>query len=59
MKTKKEIQNEDKFSKSQIIKSKSFIDNTDFLKAVLKDNKKYTLTEVKEIIKKFMKGKVE
>lgn len=59
MKNKKEKQNEDMFSKSQIIKSKSFIDNADLLKAVLKENKKYTLTEVKEIIKNYMKGKVE
>ncbi len=60
MKTsKKEIKNtEDKFSKEQIVKSKRFRNNIDLLNAVLKENKQYTLKEVEEIIKNFMKGKV-
>lgn len=60
MKTsKKEIKNtEDKFSKEQIVKSKRFRNNIDLLNAILKENKKYTLKEVEEIIKNFMKGKV-
>lgn len=60
MKTsKKEIKNtEDKFSKEQIVKSKRFRKNIDLLNAILKENKQYTLKEVEEIIKNFMKGKV-
>ncbi|MDY5647126.1 MAG: hypothetical protein SPF22_09000 [Candidatus Onthovivens sp.] len=60
MKTsKKEIKNtEDKFSKEQIVKSKRFRNNIDLLNAILKENKQYTLKEVEEIIKNFMKGKV-
>lgn len=60
MKTsKKEIRNtEDKFSKEQIVKSKRFRNNIDLLNAILKENKQYTLKEVEEIIKNFMKGKV-
>lgn len=60
MKTsKKEIKNtEDKFSKEQIVKSKRFRNNMDLLNAILKENKQYTLKEVEEIIKNFMKGKV-
>ncbi len=60
MKTsKKEIKNtEDKFSKEQIVKSKRFRNNVDLLNAVLKESKQYTLKEVEEIIKNFMKGKV-
>lgn len=49
---------EDKFSKEQIVKSKKFQNNVDLLNAVLKENKKYTLKEVNEIIKNFKKGKV-
>lgn len=49
---------EDKFSKEQIVKAKKFQDNVDLLNAVLKENKKYTLKEVNEIIKNFKKGKV-
>lgn len=60
MKTsKKEIKNtEDKFSKEQIVKSKRFRNNIDLLNAILKENRQYTLKEVEEIIKNFMKGKV-
>lgn len=60
MKTsKKEMKNtEDKFSKEQIVRSKRFRNNIDLLNAILKENKQYTLKEVEEIIKNFMKGKV-
>lgn len=50
---------EDKFLKQQIVNSKTFNHDVDLLNAVLKDNKKYTLKEVDEIIKNFKKGKVK
>ncbi|MBR3697603.1 MAG: hypothetical protein IKM97_05030 [Clostridia bacterium] len=46
------------FSKQQIINSKKFALNKDFLNANLDDNKQYTLDEVEEKIKEFKKGKV-
>lgn len=49
---------EDKFSKEQIVTSKNFRSEVDLLNALLKENKKYTIKEVNEIIKKFKKGKV-
>lgn len=55
---KEEKKVEYKYSKEQIVKSKTFINNVDLLKAILEDNKEYTIKEVKEIINNFMKGKV-
>lgn len=60
MKTsKKEIKKitEDKFTKEQIVNSKTFIENRDLLRAVLED-KSYSKKEVNEIIKNYKKGKV-
>ncbi len=56
-KTEKVV-NENKFTKEQIVNSKKFAKNVDLLRATLKENKKYTLKEVYEIIENFMKGKV-
>ena len=56
-KTEKVV-NENKFTKGQIVNSKKFAKNADLLRATLKENKKYTLKEVYEIIENFMKGKV-
>lgn len=61
MKTKKEEKvqiQEDKFTKEQLVKSKMFSDRIDLLNALLKDNRKYSIKEVNEIINKFLKGKV-
>lgn len=49
---------EDRYIKEQIVKSKKFANNVDLLNATLKDDKKYTLQEVNEIIENYMKGKV-
>ena len=49
---------EDTYSKEQIVKSKRFANYVDLLNATLKDNKKYTLNQVEEIIINYMKGKV-
>lgn len=58
--TKKEVKKvaEEKYTKEQIVNSKTFINNRDLLNAVLKENKKYTKIEIDEIIKNYMKGKV-
>ena len=52
--TKKKLVNEEKYTKSQIVNSKIYISNRD----LLKENKKYTKIEIDEIIKNYMKGKV-
>lgn len=48
---------EEKFTKEQIVNSKTFIDNRDLLKAILED-KSYSKKEINEIIKNYKKGKV-
>lgn len=55
--TEKQI--EPSFSKSQLIKSKRFIDECDLLNALLSDNKTYTIDEVVKLIDDFKKGKVK
>ncbi len=57
--TKKEVKKvtEEKYTKEQIVNSKTFINNRDLLNAVL-ENKSYSKTEVNEIIKNYKKGKV-
>lgn len=57
--TKKEVKKvaEEKYTKEQIVNSKTFINNRDLLNAVL-ENKSYSKKEINEIIKKYRKGKV-
>nr|DAY80491.1 MAG TPA: hypothetical protein [Caudoviricetes sp.] len=57
--TKKEVKKvaEEKYTKEQIVNSKTFINNRDLLNAVL-ENKSYSKKEINEIIKKYKKGKV-
>ncbi|MEF2641436.1 MAG: hypothetical protein U0O04_03485 [Clostridia bacterium] len=57
--SKKEIKKvtEDKFSKEQIVNSKTFINNRDLLNAVLED-KSYSKKEINKIIENYKKGKV-
>ena len=43
---------------TQIVNSKIYISNRDLLNAVLEENEKYSKTEIDEIIKNYMKGKV-
>lgn len=60
--TKKDTKNkitEDKYTKNQIVNSKTFKANKDLLNAVLKENKSYTKKEVNEIIKNYKEGKVK
>lgn len=49
---------EDKYTKKQIVNSKTFINNKDLLKAVLKEDKSYSKKEINEIIENYKKGKV-
>ena len=49
---------EEKYTKNQIIKSKTFIDNKDLLNAILKEDKSYSKQEINKIIEKYKKGKV-
>ena len=49
---------EEKYTKNQIVKSKTFIDNKDLLNAVLKEDKSYSKKEINEIIENYKKGKV-
>lgn len=49
---------EDTYSKEQIVKSRRFANYVDLLNATLKDDKKYTLSQVENTIINYMKGKV-
>ena len=49
---------EDTYSKEQIVKSRRFANYVDLLNATLKDDKKYTLSQVQNTIINYMKGKV-
>ncbi len=57
--TKKEVKKvaEEKYTKEQIVNSKTFINNRDLLNAVL-ENKSFSKKEINEIIKNYKKGKV-
>lgn len=58
MATKKETQQESKFTKEQILASKKYSNRRDAIVAILSDNKTYTLEQVDSLLEKFMKGKV-
>lgn len=60
MKTSKKENNvtEEKYTKNQIVKSKTFINNKDLLNAILKDDKSYSKQEINKIIENYKKGKV-
>ena len=57
--TKKEVKKitEEKYTKEQIVNSKTFINNRDLLDAILED-KSYSKKEINEIIENYKKGKV-
>jgi hypothetical protein len=54
---KKEVK-ENKFSKEQLLESQKYKDERDLINALLKEDKKYSLSDVDKIIDDFMKGKV-
>jgi hypothetical protein len=50
---------EPKFTKESLVNSKRFRDNCDLVSALLKDDVEYTISEVEDMIAKYMKGKVK
>lgn len=50
---------ENRFSKQQLLASKRFRDRRDILETILADGKQYTVNEAKELMEKYMKGKVK
>lgn len=52
------VNNDNVYTKEQILKSKKYKNRADLLKAILKDSKQYTLDQVNNEIEKFMKRKV-
>lgn len=48
-----------KFTKDKLLVSSRYLEKKDIVSALLEDDKEYTLSEVDELIEKFMKGKVE
>ena len=57
--TKKEVKKvtEEKYTKEQIVNSKTFINNRDLLNSIL-EYKSYSKKEINEIIENYKKGKV-
>ncbi len=55
----KESTNEVGFTKSQLLKSKKYIHQTDVLNVILEDDKNYTIKEVEKLIDGFMKKEVK
>lgn len=47
-----------KFSKEQILKSKKYENERDVISALLKEDKKYSFSDIDKLINDFMKGKV-
>jgi len=58
-KSKEDNITEDKYTKNQIVNSKTFKDSKDLLNAILKEDKNYTKGEIIEIIKNYKEGKVK
>lgn len=48
-----------KFNKSQLLKSKKYIDKTDVLNVILEEGKEYAIKEVDLLIDDFMKKEVK
>lgn len=55
----KESTNEVSFTKSQLLKSKKYIHQTDVLNVILEEDKNYTIKEVEKLIDGFMKKEVK
>ena len=48
-----------KFTKGQLLKAEVFKDRKDLVNVLLCEDKEYTIDEVKQLIEKFLKGKVK
>ncbi len=55
----KESTNEVSFTKSQLLKSKKYVHQTDVLNVILEEDKNYTIKEVEKLIDGFMKKEVK
>lgn len=53
-----EVKEVNRFSKKQILSSKSFKDRRDAVGAILEDDKVYSIEEVENLYKEFMEGEV-
>ncbi len=54
-----EITKEETYTKQAILNSKKYIKQKDLVNALLDDDKKYTLKEVDNSIKKYLKGVIK
>ncbi len=52
------VKQEREFSKSQILRSRTYRNYIDLLGATLEEDKKYTKGDVDKIVNQYMKGKV-
>lgn len=50
---------EQRFSKEQIVSSAKYVNRSDLAEALLDDKEEYTLSQVDDLMKEFMKGKVK
>lgn len=58
--TTEEVQTaERKFRKEQIVSSAKYVNRSDLVEALLDDKEEYTLAQVDDLMKEFMKGKVK
>lgn len=59
-KDKEEVKNNEEslYSKEQILKSNKFKNRIDILNVLLQDDKDYTLSDVENVLNKFMKRRV-
>lgn len=53
------VKQEREFSKSQILRSRTYSNYIDLLGATLEEDKKYTKGDVDKIVNQYMKGKVK
>ena len=54
-----EAAKEPAFPKDALVNSKRFCDKRDIVSALLKDGVEYTISDVEDMIAKYMKGKVK
>ena len=55
----KSVKEKTQFTKEQILKSEKYKNRVDLINALLTSNEVYSLSEIDELINKFMKGSVK
>lgn len=58
MAEKKTAETTAKFTKAQLAASDKYADRKDLIGALLADNEEYTITQVEDLIERYMKGEV-